>query len=88
MTKNIYLVIYIINFCLSMACGKNIKFLLSNLQITIFWDMIVFYPVSERTISQGFVCPPMKLVRELGCPILCFGFARQFGLYLSWAQDI
>ncbi len=88
MTKNIYLVIYTINFCLSMVCGKNIKFLLSNLQITIFWDMIVFYPVSERTISQGFGCSPMKVVRELGCPILCFGVARQFGPCLSWAQDI
>ena len=35
---------------------------------------------------QGFGCSPIKVVRELGCLILCFGVVRQFGPYLSWAQ--
>jgi len=26
-----------------------------------------------------------SVIRELGCPILCFGVVRQFGPYLSWA---
>ena len=38
--------------------------------------------------SQGFGCSLIKVLRELGLPDFYKRVVRQFGPYLSWAQDI